>query len=152
MKVRKLNLPLYKFKIEKRDERYFIYDSFRSQFVVLTPEEWVRQNFLRFCVEERKFPASLTKVEMKIKLDSVSKRCDAVTFDRNLKPLVIFEFKSPEVELDKNTFRQISTYNYAVGSKYLAISNGLKHHFLIRDQIHQQYKPYSDIPDFEDLI
>lgn len=152
MKLQKLNLPKYEFKVKQNDNKYSIYDKYRQSYVALTPEEWVRQNFLSFLVEDRKFPEHFIKVEMKINLNNINKRCDSVVYDKQLRPIMILEFKSPEVTIDKETFKQITTYNFALGCRYLVISNGIKHYILIRDTENKKYKPINDIPDYEDLV
>lgn len=144
-----LNLPDYQFKIEK--DKNLIFDEIRKKYVKLTPEEWVRQNFLKYLILEKNYPQSLISVEHEIQLNSLSKRCDAVVFSRKGFPEMILEFKSPSIILSQTTFDQIFRYNLVLKVQYLIVSNGLKH-FMCK--INFQEKNYSfikEILDYEDL-
>ncbi len=124
-----LNLPQYNFRIKKAEKNTFIFDYFRKKWIVLTPEEWVRQNFIRFLTDKMQYPASLIAIERKLSVNGTLKRFDAVVFDTNAKPVVIIEFKAPEVEITQKTFDQASVYNYVLNAPYLFISNGFNHYF-----------------------
>ena len=126
--MKRLNLPTYSFNIKLIEQRKYIFDFIRKKFVILTPEEWVRQNFLRYLVEEKKYPASLIFVEKEFKLNNLSKRSDAVVYDRMGRPVLIMEFKAPEVKIDQKVFDQIARYNLKLQVKYLIVSNGVGHY------------------------
>lgn len=104
-----------------------IYDILRRKWVALTPEEWVRQSFVNFLVSERGFPAPLMANETEVKLNGLSRRCDTVVYDRNLRPLVIVEYKAPSVAITQKVFDQIARYNMVLRADYLIVSNGLRH-------------------------
>jgi len=147
-----LNLPTYSFNIKFQEQRKYIFDTLRKKYVLLTPEEWVRQNFLKYLIEEKKYPASLISVEMEIKLNKLSKRCDAVVFNRNGEPALIVECKAPSVKIDQLVFEQIARYNMQLKVDYLIVTNGLKHFCCKINFENQSYKFLNDIPVFVDLI
>jgi type I site-specific restriction-modification system R (restriction) subunit len=109
--MKKLNLPAYNFKFKTVNQKTQIFDSIRKKYIALTPEEWVRQNFICFLVEEKKYPASLIAVESGLKYLSQKKRTDIVIYSNVGKPIVIVECKAPEVAIKEETFEQISRYN-----------------------------------------
>ena len=146
-----LNLPAYKFRIKKENEKFFIFDDLRKKFVSLTPEEWVRQNFLRFLIEEKKFPASLIAVEKQLMVNESKKRFDALIYTSNAQPLVIAEFKAPDVEIEQSVFDQAATYNLALNVRFFIISNGLVHYFCELDKTNSQYVFYKEIPSYREL-
>ncbi len=104
-----------------------IFDDFRKKWVVLTPEEWVRQNFLRYLVAEKKFPPALMAVEKKTTLNRQARRFDLLVYDRQGEPWLIGEFKAPEVEIRQEAFDQAIRYNTVLQAPYFLVSNGLKH-------------------------
>ncbi len=148
----KLNLPNYQFKIRKntsgKDE---IFDEFRKKYVALTPEEWVRQNFIRFLKEEKKYPSSLIAIEKGIVINSMKKRFDAVVHNRDGKPIMLIEFKSPDIKISQKVMDQISRYNINLNVNYLLISNGLSHYCCYLDKEASEFIFLKDIPDFIEL-
>ena len=102
----------------------FIFDEVRKRWVVLTPEEWVRQNFLQYLIHVKKYPASLIAVEKEIKLGELKKRFDVVVYDRNTKPWMIVECKEMDVPLNKSVLDQALRYNMSLHVPYLVITNG----------------------------
>ena len=150
--MEKLNLPTYSFNIKLIEQRKYIFDFIRKKFVILTPEEWVRQNFLRFLVEEKKYPASLIAVEMEFKLNKLSKRSDAVVYDRKAKPILVIEFKSPEVKINQKVFDQIARYNMKLNVDFLIVSNGLEHFCCKIDHENNNYTFLKYVPDFNQLL
>src|ERR1035437_936674 len=107
----KLNLPEYKFRIQKSEKETRIFDSIRKKFIVLTPEEWVRQNFIHYIIEEKKYPVSLIAVETGLKYNRLKKRSDIIIYDRKGNVWMIIECKAPEVKISQDTFDQVATYN-----------------------------------------
>ena len=100
----KLNLPAYNFRIIKKNEKPFIFDDLRKKFVALTPEEWVRQHFIRFLIDVKHYPASLIAIEKQLVINGLKKRCDAVVYSRNAEPLMIIEFKATTVSICSANF------------------------------------------------
>lgn len=120
----KIEYPPYQPKIKKETGKEFIFDEFRKRWIVLTPEEWVRQNFLQYLTKVKKYPASLIAVEKEINLGELNKRFDIVVYDKNAKPWMIIECKEMNVPLDKTVLDQVLRYNITLQTPYLAITNG----------------------------
>jgi len=116
--------------------------------VILTPEEWVRQNFLKYLVEEKKYPASLIAVEKEFKLNNLSKRSDAVIYNKQGTPILIVECKAPEVKIGQNVFDQIARYNMVLNVKLLVVTNGLQHFCCKLDAEKDTYCFLKEIPDY----
>lgn len=140
-----LNFPSYDFKIKTSGKITQIFDIVRRKYVALTPEEWVRQHFLHYLVNEKKFPRSLLAVEMNIILNKLRKRCDIVGYDNTAKPILIVECKAPGIKISQNTFDQIARYNIALKVKFLAVSNGLEHYFCEIDFLKKNYRFLKEI-------
>lgn len=146
-----LNLPPYEKKITKKDDKPFILDVIRRQYVALTPEEWVRQNFVHFLIEYKGFPQSLMANEVQLKLNGMSRRCDTVVYDRTLRPRVIVEYKAPSVSITQKVFEQICRYNMVLQVDYLIVSNGLAHYCCRIDYPTRSYTFLQEIPEYKDL-
>jgi hypothetical protein len=122
----KLNFPDFEFKLKKIDNKTFIFDSFRKKFILLTPEEWVRQHVLNFLVL-KKIPITHIAVEKQIIINSLNKRFDVVIYNNTGDVIMLVECKSPSIKLTQNVFDQISIYNLNLNSKYCMVTNGLDH-------------------------
>ena len=146
-----LNLPAYSFRIKEKGGKKFIFDCYRSKWIVLAPEEWVRQNFIRYLIEEKHYPVSLVSVEHTIRMNQLNFRCDAVIFSRTGEPLVIIECKAPEVKISQHAFDQIIRYNFELRVKYLIVSNGINHYCCKIDDNMLTYTFLIEIPDYNDL-
>jgi len=147
-----LNLPLYNFRIKNQNDKQFIFDAQRRKFVSLTPEEWVRQHFIRFLIEEKKFPAARIAIEKQLNINGMKKRCDAIVYDEYAKPLVLIEFKAPEVPITQATFDQAVVYNLKLNVSFFIISNGLQHYACKIDLKEGKYLFFEEIPDFASII
>ena len=145
----KLNLPLYEFRIKKQNNKIFIFDDIRKKHVTLTPEEWVRQNFIRFLVEEKSFPKNYIAVEHEINVNGLRKRCDGLVYNRQMQPMVILEFKAPSVNITQETFDQAAVYNSKVGAKYFILSNGMMHICCLLNE--NAYVFLQEVPDFKSI-
>lgn len=148
----KLNLPVFDIKIVKKDNRLSVFDRLRKKYVALTPEEWVRQHFVNFLIEEKKYPSALIANEMVVNLHGQNKRCDSVVFGRSGEPLVIVEYKAPEVTITQKVFDQIARYNFVLKVNYLIVSNGLEHYCCRVDYDNQQIVYLDNIPDYMSLV
>lgn len=147
-----LNLPSFAYKIRLNDQgKKEIFDSFRRKYLVLTPEEWVRQHFLHFLVNEKKFPAMLIAIEKGIIVNGMKKRFDAVAYDLSGQPLVLMEFKSPEIKLSQKVLEQIGRYNIHLNVRYLMISNGIQHFSCELDYLTNNFHFHDHIPMFDAL-
>ena len=120
----KIEYPPYQPKIKKENGKEFIFDAFRKRWVLLTPEEWVRQNFLQYLTQIKKYPASLIAIEKEIKLGELKKRFDILVYDSNTKPWMVVECKEMNVALDRTVFDQVLRYNISLNVPYLIITNG----------------------------
>lgn len=118
-----INFPAHPFKIKKDKGKEIIFDECRKQWVLLTPEEWVRQNFLQFLIQEKLYPASLISVEREIMLGDLKKRFDIVIY-KNSRPWMIVECKEMQVRLNEAVIKQILNYNIILQVEFLVITNG----------------------------
>lgn len=142
-----LNLPQVNFRIREEGQSKQIFDSVRKRFVALTPEEWVRQHFIHFMINEKKYPASLMGVEMQVKVNELSQRADIVIFQRDGKPWLIVECKAPTINVDQDTFYQAARYNISLQVPFIVITNGIEHYCLQFDGKNFNY--LDDLPPFD---
>ncbi|HDO27558.1 MAG TPA: type I restriction enzyme HsdR N-terminal domain-containing protein [Bacteroidetes bacterium] len=148
----KLNIPGYPVKTRQRaDDKPEIFDDFRKKFVALTPEEWVRQHFLHFLVNEKGYPPGLIVIEKGLKLNRMQKRFDAVVYSNSGKPVMLLEFKSPDVKPEQKVFDQIAAYNLKMKVDYLLVSNGIQHFCCKINHASKQYHFLDEIPDYPDI-
>ena len=120
----KIEYPPYRPRIKEEAGKELIFDEARKQWVALTPEEWVRQNFLQYLLQVKKYPASLIAIEKEIKLGELKKRFDIVVYDKDTKPWMIIECKEMGVVLDEKVLNQVLRYNITLNVPYLVITNG----------------------------
>lgn len=146
--MQKLNFPTYSFRFKNSENKVAIFDEIRKKFVILTPEEWVRQNVVRFLLEEKKYPKSYINVEKLIKINDLSKRYDIVVFQPNGEIFLLIECKAPEVKISQQTFDQIARYNLVLNAKHLMITNGLNHYFCQMDFENEKYSFLRDLPNY----
>lgn len=125
-----------------------VYDPLRKRWVVLTPEEWVRQHFVAFLQAELGFPSALIANEVGLHLNGCSRRSDTVIYDRTLRPLCLVEYKAPSVAITQKVFDQIARYNSVLQAPYLIVSNGLSH-YCCRYRADGGYVFLRQIPTFE---
>ncbi|MES2138521.1 MAG: type I restriction enzyme HsdR N-terminal domain-containing protein [Bacteroidota bacterium] len=147
--MKTLNLPPYQFKLKQQGLRTQIFDSIRKKYVVLTPEEWVRQNFLQFLIQDKKYPASLIAVEAGLKYNQLQKRMDVLVYDKQGTPHLMVECKAPEVKINQDVFDQIARYNMVFKVKYLVVTNGMHHFCCLMDYTNNAYQYLEQIPVFE---
>ena len=145
------NLPEYNFRIKKQNEKLYIFDSQRKRFVTLTPEEWVRQHFIRFLIEVKGYPAALLAIEKQLILNNMKKRCDAILYNNESKPVLIIEFKAPNVAISQNTFDQVAVYNAKLKVDFFMISNGIEHFCCKVNPETARYEFFSEIPDYSQI-
>ncbi|HUM45652.1 MAG TPA: type I restriction enzyme HsdR N-terminal domain-containing protein [Chitinophagales bacterium] len=144
--------PGYEFTTRNAGGQSQVFDTIRKRYVALTPEEWVRQHWLKYLVEEMKYPKSLIAVEMSLKLNKLSKRCDIVVYGRNGTPQLIVECKSGAVKLTQKVFDQIARYNLALKVKYLVVSNGQKSFCCEIDVAKKNYHFMEELPKASDFL
>ena len=124
-----LNFKNYHLLIKNTENKLYVFDEVRKKNILLTPEEWVRQNCIQFLIHEKKYPKSLISVEKKLSINSLTKRYDIVIFNSTGEINLLVECKSPKVKISQKTFDQIARYNLVVKSQYIMITNGLTHYF-----------------------
>ncbi|MFD1095336.1 type I restriction enzyme HsdR N-terminal domain-containing protein [Salegentibacter chungangensis] len=144
-----LNFPRYDFRFKNNQNKIAVFDEIRKKFVVLTPEEWVRQHCARFLMVEKNFPKSHINVEKQIKLGKLTKRYDIVVFNPNGKIHLIVECKAPHIKITQETFDQIARYNLSLDATYLMVTNGLEHYFCKLDYEAEEYKFLRDLPVYQ---
>ncbi len=137
-----LRLPPFEFKVKNNQ----IFCLVRKKWIVLTPEEWVRQHFLNLLFNHLLYPKGLTQLEHSISYFKHAKRSDIVILDKEGKTYLLVECKSPSVKLNQKVLRQISTYNKVLDSKYLAITNGNSH--FVWEKKEDVFIQISEFPSF----
>ena len=141
-----LNLPEFEFAIKTEGQSKQIFDPVRKRFVTLTPEEWVRQHFLRYMTDYRAYPASLLAVEKQVKVNNLNQRADIVVYNREGKPWIIVECKAPSVTINQDTFLQAARYNLSLNVPFFALTNGIEHFCLFFNG--EAFEFLNDLPDF----
>ena len=146
--MEKLNLPEYAFRTKIENGKQLIFDSIRKKFVVLTPEEWVRQNFIQYLIREKKYPESLMAVEKQIMVNGKQRRFDLLIYLKNGQPLLIAEFKAPGVKINQDAFDQVVRYNMALRVERVVVSNGLEHFACKIDYPKNSYSYLHGVPEY----
>jgi hypothetical protein len=147
--MKKLNFPVYSFRFKNSENKVAIFDEIRKKFILLTPEEWVRQHTIQFLLNENQYPKSYINVEKLIKINDLSKRYDVVVFQPNGEIFLLIECKAPEVPISQNTFDQIARYNLVLKAKYLMVTNGLNHYFCQMDFENEKYDFLKELPKYK---
>lgn len=146
-----LNLPNYPIRLSGTQEHPSIFDILRRKYVALPPEEWVRQHFIHFLINQKNYPVTLLANEIKLQVGNKTLRADSVLYDRELRPRMIVEYKAPHIPITQKVFDQISTYNMLLHVDYLVVSNGLQHYCCKMDYDNQKYLFLEDIPDYQNI-
>ena len=146
-----LNLPPYEIKIQEKDNKRVIFDVLRRKYVTLTPEEWVRQHFTHYLVESKGYPQGLLANETQLKIGDKHLRCDTVLYNKAMHPLMIIEYKAPNIQIQQKTFDQIVAYNLLLRADYLVVSNGLQHYCCRMDYELNSYGFLREIPNYQSI-
>ena len=149
--MQQLNRPPYEIKIRETDGRRTILDILRRKYVALTPEEWVRQHFVHFLIEQKGYPATLLANEVQLNVGNKLLRADSVLYGSDLHPRMIIEYKAPTVSITQKVFDQISVYNMLLKVDYLVVSNGINHYVCKMNYENQKYFFLREIPEYKDL-
>ena len=144
-----LNFPEYQFRFKNSENKVAIFDEIRKKFLILTPEEWVRQNVVKYLIEEKNYPKSIINVEKNLKINGLTKRYDVVVFNTDGSILILVECKAPEIKISQATFDQIARYNLTLKAEYLMVTNGLKHYFCKVDFKNEKYQFLENLPQFQ---
>lgn len=147
--MQKLNFKNYAFRFRKSGDKIFVFDIVRKKFILLTPEEWVRQHVVHFLIEEKKYPLSHINVEKIIKINGLIKRYDVVVFGTDGSILLLVECKEPHITLSQATFDQTARYNLTLNAGYLMVTNGINHYFCQMDHKQEKYHFLPDIPQYK---
>ena len=147
-----LNLPSYPFKIKQEVSVTYIFDEIRKKFLVLTPEEWVRQHLVQYIVREKRYPKTLIKLEGGLKLNSLQKRSDVLVFNARGEKILMVECKAPSVKISQNVFDQIARYNIIHRVPLLAVSNGIEHYFCSINFEEKNYSFLKDLPEYSKTL
>lgn len=152
MSFPQLNLPpCPEMQLRHVDGAVQVYDSLRRKWLVVTPEEWVRQHFVRYLCSALGYPPALIANEISLRLNSTLRRCDTVVFSRTLRPLAIVEYKAPTVAITQKVFDQIARYNIVLEAPCLIVSNGLHHYCCRFDKAKGTYAFLREVPSYEEL-
>lgn len=126
-----------------------IFDKLRKKYMVLTPEEWVRQHFVHFLIDEKKYPISLIAIEKQLTVNNLKKRSDILVFNSDGHPEIIVECKAPSIKITQDTFDQIARYNLKLKATFLVVTNGLEHFYCKMDLENETYIFLKEIPDYK---
>lgn len=150
--IDKITIPLSKLRLQKKNGNFYVWDEIRKKYVVLTPEEFVRQNFVAWLTTSFGYPKTHIANEIEINLNGTKKRCDSIIYSSDFKPQVIIEYKAPGIPLNAEIFNQILRYNFALKAKFLIISNGVSHYCIKVDYQNQNYDFLDFIPDYNYIL
>ncbi|GAA4947679.1 type I restriction enzyme HsdR N-terminal domain-containing protein [Algibacter agarivorans] len=143
-----LNFPKYSFRFKNSENKVSIFDSIRKKFVILQPEEWVRQHSIQYLIEEKGYPKSLINIEKELTINTLKKRYDIVVFNPDGSIHLIVECKAPRININQDTFDQIARYNLELNASYLMVTNGLNHYYCQMDFENEKYRFLKDIPGY----
>ncbi len=143
-----LNLPPYPFKIIDDNGRLTLFDDIRKKFIILTPEEWVRQHFVQYLINHKGYPKSLIKLEGGLKLHGNARRTDIAVFNTAGERMLLVECKAPSVNITQKAFDQVARYNMVHKVSLLAVSNGLSHFYCQIDYVSESYQFIEDLPRY----
>ena len=144
-----LNLPPYAFKITDEGGQLMLFDIIRKKNIVITPEEWVRQHFVQYLINQKKYPKTLIKLEGGHKLNGMAKRSDIVIYNPAGQKILLVECKAPSITIDQKTFDQIAHYNIVHKVKTLAVTNGLQHYYCNIDFDKGAYNFIEELPAYK---
>lgn len=149
--MQNLNFPNYSFRFKNSENKVSVFDEIRKKFIVLTPEEWVRQHTIQFLLQEKNYPKSYINVEKLIHVNDIKKRYDVVIYNPDGSIFLLIECKAPEVTITQNVFDQIARYNLTLKAEYLMVTNGLNHYFCQMDFEKEQYLFLKELPNYTNL-
>lgn len=148
MALQALNFPKFNYRFKNTENSVSIFDVIRKKFVVLQPEEWVRQHCIHYLINEKKYPKSLINVEKQLTINGLKKRYDIVVYSTDGSIYLVVECKAPNIKINQNTFDQIARYNITLNATYLMVTNGLQHYFCQIDITAKTYCFLKDLPNY----
>ncbi|MFM6975796.1 MAG: type I restriction enzyme HsdR N-terminal domain-containing protein [Sphingobacteriaceae bacterium] len=146
-----LNWPVYPLRIKEEAGQRYIFDEVRKKFLVLTPEEWVRQHVVQYLIRDKHYPKSLIQLEGGLKYNGLQKRTDVLVFNAEGEKILLVECKAPQVNISQDTFDQIARYNFVHRVPLLLVSNGLNHYCCKLNWENQSYQFLQELPGYKDL-
>jgi len=147
--MQKLNFPSFSFRFKNSENKLSIFDEIRKKFIILTPEEWVRQHVVWFLISEKKYSKNYINIEKSITINKRKKRYDIVVYKPDGSIFLLVECKAPDVVITQETFDQIARYNLVLKADYLMITNGLEHFFCQMDFIEKKYTFLQELPNLK---
>jgi len=148
MNLPQLNLPIVVLKTKLVEGTTQVFDQVRKKYLVLTPEEWVRQHFIHYLNQEKNYPLGLMGVEQMVKYNGMQTRADIVLYTTDGKPNMIVECKAPNVKITQDAFNQIAKYNFKLKVRYLVLTNGIQHFCCQMDYETNGIKFLEEIPSY----
>lgn len=145
----KLNFPKFEYRFKSTENKVSIFDVIRKKFIILQPEEWVRQHCVHYLINDKNYPKSLINVEKELTINGLKKRYDIVIFNSDGSIFLIVECKSHNIKIDQTTFDQIARYNLVLNAAYLMVTNGLNHYYCEMDMKSERYSFLKTIPDYK---
>jgi hypothetical protein len=147
-----LHLDLMRFtdflKIKREGGKRWIFDPIRRKWLVLQPEEMIRQLVLHFLVEEKRYNLARISMEKRLKINSLDKRFDLLVYSQDLRPFLLVECKAPQVPIGQDVFRQASWYNLPLKVRYILVTNGIETYCCAMDYERQEHEFLTEVPDF----
>ncbi|MHB1920794.1 MAG: type I restriction enzyme HsdR N-terminal domain-containing protein [Chitinophagaceae bacterium] len=143
-----ITFPDPDFLVQKKEGKTLIFDEIRKKYVVLTPEEWVRQNMIRYLIRIKHFPPTLMSIEKEIMLGTLKKRYDLVIYNRDSLPWMMVECKSLDIPISDKTLEQILRYHQVLAVHYLVLTNGKQTYCMGRSGPYQNFEFLPDLPEF----
>ena len=147
--MKQLQFPTYSFRFKNSENKVAIFDEIRKKFIIVTPEEWVRQHVVQFLLQDKKYPKSHINVEKLLKINGLIKRYDVVVYKPDGNITILIECKAPGVKISQSTFDQIARYNMTLNADYLMVTNGLNHYFCKMDYQNEKYDFLSELPEYQ---
>jgi predicted type IV restriction endonuclease len=146
--MQRLNFGNYNFRFRNTNEKVSVFDEIRKKFIILTPEEWVRQHVVHFLISDKKFPKSLINVEKLLTINGLTKRYDIVVFNPDGTIFILIECKAPQIKISQTVFDQIARYNMTMQSQFLMVTNGHNHYFCRMDYENEKYIFLETLPEY----
>lgn len=143
-----LNLPPYPFRITLENGVHYIFDEIRKKHLVLTPEEWVRQHFVKYLVSVKNYPQSLIRQEGGLTVNTLKKRSDILVYNTRGEKILIIECKAPSVKITQAAFDQVARYNSIHKVPLVVVTNGIDHHYCEIDFNNDAYRFIPDLPEY----
>jgi hypothetical protein len=147
--MKQLQFQTYSFRFKNSENKVAIFDEIRKKFIIISPEEWVRQHVVQFLLQDKKYPKSHINVEKLLKINNLTKRYDVVVFKPDGNISILVECKAPEVKITQSTFDQIARYNMTLKAEYLMVTNGLNHYFCKMDYEKEKYDFLQELPEYQ---